>query len=347
MAIPYKTIIEAASRAYSPNSPIMREKIHHRLEWLWGLGYGMLEGHLHNFFDPELVEILLNENLVLFAQPELVREIFLLTSNIPSRSSKRRRMVQDLYEGRDSFEYLVLPVDPSSETTPRVLISSVPPHLTICSSVGKLIKRWGYGVDRFHAVGNLLITLVKTSAAGATLVPTRHTFIYLRYIHESWATCYVPPGFLGLEEPCGGEESDDSEDEESDEDARSSTMEWELSDEPKRRLLPHEFEQEAVLKFPILRSADGEDDAISCDSHITGVEDMEEFAKASLARGDYVQNREWLEGMQSWVAGAVHADLCIVPGQMEDDSIEQPRAPASLDLDRPDYLFKHLLRSKT
>ncbi|KAJ7778777.1 hypothetical protein DFH07DRAFT_1056164 [Mycena maculata] len=342
MAIPPNTIIEAASRAYRPDSPIIIDEICHRLEWVWGLEYGVLEEYLSKFFDPQLVNILIDDDLIPLAHPDLIKKIFL--AKITGTSSKPRIMIQELYQGCQSFEYLVLPVDPASGVPPRVLSSSVPPHLTICSSVGKILKRWGYSRAEFDAVRDSLIELVQASPpAGSTFIPNVDAFINMQYLHETWSTCSVSSRFLGLEDSDGEEESD--------EDTASSTMEWEietLDDEPQRRLLPHEFEKDPVLKIRPVQVVDDDDEVLSQDSYITGVEDPEEYAKASLARGDY--DRTWLKGMEQWVQGAsavVDDQMLLNDSQIEEDSREQPRVATSLDLDRPDYLSRHQARTTT
>ncbi|KAJ7491088.1 hypothetical protein FB451DRAFT_1514501, partial [Mycena latifolia] len=168
-----------------------------------------------------------------------------------------------------------------------------------------------------------------------------NTFIDLKYIHERWATCYVSPSFLGLEQSDNGES-----------DVASSAMEWEAqtmaySDEPCRRLLPHEFEQELLVKIRQLPPTHDDDDSISCDSHITGADDPEAYAKASLERADEA-DRSWLEGIDTWAASALHAggELFSNDAQIEDPR-DPPRRLASLDLDKPDYLSKYEIRPRT
>ncbi|KAJ6606151.1 hypothetical protein DFH09DRAFT_1353362 [Mycena vulgaris] len=331
-------ILDAASRGWSRRSPVPRDKIRYMLEWSWGLEYGTLDEHVNKFSDPHLADIMMDDNLILVAHSALVRKIYLLASNLPLRATGLRTMVQDIYEDCKSFEYLVLPVDASSGITPRLLISSVPPHLTIPTSVDKLLKRW---VD-FDAAGDSLITLVETSPpTGATFIPD--SFMRLRYTHEAWATCYVSSRFLGLEDSDEGEDVDDAE---------SSTMEWEVqtlsySDEPSRRLLPHEFDQEPIVKIHRVPSTEEEDDAISYDSYITGADDPEAYAKA-IASGGYEADSSWLEGIESWAESAKGFDdeMMLNEGQIEEDSKEGPRVVTSLDLDKPDYLSKPKLLSK-
>jgi len=295
---------------------------------------------LARFLDPDFVNILMDDNFIVLAHSDAIKKIFLATSNAPIGFVESRAVMHDLFPGSESFEYLVLPVDPSTGVTPRLMVSSVPPHLSISLCVDKVFKRWGYG--EFAALGSSIIKLVADSSpTGATFKPNSHTFIFLRYIHERWATRHIPPRFLGIEE-----DSNSDSDEESAE--GSSTMEWEVctiaseDDEPQRRLLPHELGADPVPKFRPVSHAD-EDDAISYDSHITGVEDPEEFYQASLARGVYETDPSWSKGIQSWAESALGVDdekMLLNDGQIEEDPGEQPRFAASVDLDKPDYLSR-------
>ena len=205
----------------------------------------------------------------------------------------------------------------------------------------KILRRWGYSLVNFEAMGDSLLKLIKTAyPAGATFKPNILTFVNLKYVHEIWAIIDIPQRFLGFE----GSDEDESED------AASSTMVWEvqtLPDEPQRRLLPHELDEDPVFKniVPVIRAhvrAHDDDDAISCDSHITGVEDPEEYVKASVARGDYMPSRTWLKGMERWAqrASEVVKDQVLVNDEQINEaySREQPRVATSLDLDKPDYL---------
>ncbi|KAJ7228218.1 hypothetical protein GGX14DRAFT_611750 [Mycena pura] len=116
-----------------------------------------------------------------------------------------------------------------------------------------------------------------------------------------------------------------------------------------RRLLPHELEQDPVFEkiLPVIR-AHHDDDTISCDSHITGVE---EYAKANVARGDYKPMRTWLKGMRRWAQSAsevVEDQVPVNDEQIEEAySREQPRVVTSLDLDKPDYLSMSIYTGST
>ncbi|KAF7353814.1 hypothetical protein MVEN_01067000 [Mycena venus] len=293
ISIPAAAVVEATGRAYGTGIPPVEEEVRSRLEWAWGLKRGTLDEHLGRFVDTQFVEILMNDNFIVIAHSDAIMKIFLATSNAPFGFVKSRTVMHDLYLGSESFEYLVVTVDPSAGISPY-------------------------------------------ATAGATFQPNAHTFTLLRYVHEGWATCYVPPRFLGVEEGS-------NEDEESDEE--SSTMEWEVGtvasedDEPQRRLLPHEFETDPVPKFQPVSGAI-EDDAISVDSYITGVEDPEEFYKTSLARGIYETDPSWSKGIRSWAQSASGIDdekVLLNDGQIETDPREKPRVATSLNLDKPDW----------
>ncbi|KAJ7042005.1 hypothetical protein C8F04DRAFT_1078005, partial [Mycena alexandri] len=292
---------------------------HCRLEWTWGLEYGALTDHLEGFnSDRQMADILANDDLI-------------------------------AVYGRSSFEYLVLPVDPSSGILPRLLVSSVPPHVTVAPSVDHLLKRWGYERDLFDAAcESIMQNVAANPPAGATFQPNSHTFAIIQYLHERWATRCVPSRFRGLDDSDGDEEegvvikSDEG----------SSTMEWEVAtlasedEEPQRRLLPHELAADPVVKFrTLVRVADDGDDAISCDSYITGLEGKpEEFSKASIARAKYDdEDAAWEQGIQSWAQGAsVVTDerMLLNDDQIEEDPREQPRVATTLDLEKPDYLAR-------
>ncbi|KAJ6457088.1 hypothetical protein C8R47DRAFT_175206 [Mycena vitilis] len=287
----------------------------------------------------------MDDNLILIPNSLDLTKIYLATADAPIGFVKCRKPIQNLYEGC-TFEYLILPIDPASKTTPVSLVSSVPPHLTISSTVDKILKRWGYKASTFRSLRSAFVDLVKKSSAiSATFTLRVNDFTRLRYVHERWATLYVPPSFLGLEPD---EDEDAEEDETIESEAGSSTMEWEVGtagdEEPQRRLLPHEMEAEPIYVTKFLaanRSRDEDDELISHDSHISGVDDPDEFAKASKALGDYEKDASWSKGIQSWTTDVLRVDddqMVLNDTQIEEDPQEKPRVAASLDFDDPDFV---------
>ncbi|KAJ7105040.1 hypothetical protein C8R44DRAFT_887045 [Mycena epipterygia] len=100
-------------------------------------------------------------------------------------------------------------------------------------------------------------------------------------------------------------------------DSSSDSIDWDVGSsagascprKPNCRVLPCELQQDPPTQlFPSAANKDdAKDDVISSDSHITGVEDLEEFAKANLARGDYQSDRAWLRGIKSRAEGNLGA----------------------------------------
>ncbi|KAJ7611742.1 hypothetical protein FB45DRAFT_1065766 [Roridomyces roridus] len=330
MSVPADRLLEAAGRAWSLQTRVSSDDMRHKLEWAWGLPHGTFYNHVNAYTGPAIVDLIMNDDLILIPHPELVLKLHVVAASMPwGFSSTRRVAIQDVYQGCQNFEYLVLPLEASSTVPPRAVFSPIPPHLTISCCVDKILRRGGYAVTVFDGIRDSLISHARDkSVSGATFVLNKSAFAGLTFIHGSWADASVPRRFLGL-------------DEDSDGDSGSSTMEWEAQTPPaetKQRLFPHELKQDPVLKFwaPV---AD-DDDAVSWDSHITGVE-PEQLAQASIAKGDYSSDEAWLKGVESWVestAGALENEELIPAKPIEDNSDEQPRAIASLDLEKPDFI---------
>ncbi|KAJ7684411.1 hypothetical protein DFH06DRAFT_1155561 [Mycena polygramma] len=329
MRISVATVIEAAARAYGRREdPLPFDQVRHKLEWVWGLAYGTLDQHINEFDDRQVANILVDDDLILVPDVEDIDKMKFHCSNLPNTVSKSRVMINDVRNPVASSPF---------GTAPQLLVSSIPPHLTICSSVDKIVHKWGWRRDN-DACESMVNIVVAIPPSGATS-PDLHAFMYLRYLHQTWATHYVPPRFLGLE---GSDEvQEDSEE-------GSSTMEWAVctadDEEPQRRLLPHEFEAEPVYVTKFLaanRSGDDDDELISHDSHISGVDDPEEFAKASMALGDYQKDSSWSEGIQSWTTDVLGVDddqMMLNDAQIAEDPQEKPRVATSLGFDEPDYV---------
>ncbi|KAJ7842835.1 hypothetical protein B0H14DRAFT_2586088 [Mycena olivaceomarginata] len=259
-----------------------------------------------------------------------------------------------LYKGCKSFEYLVLPIDPANTVPLRILTLEVPPHLALCTTYGKIVKTWGF-LPRKVCDANQ-ISLVKRANEATQGKHQGRPALGMRQLQEvecvhrkwSWAD-YVPPSFLfedsdrtmTMVEP--DEEPSDRKRKSPD---RSSAARHDS--EPKRRLLSLELQAPVKVEIRLFPSVDGKDenndDAISVDSHISGVEgDPEEFVKASRARGDYEVGRKWLKKMKRWAAGTSGADTgetLFNDAQINDDWRERPRDASSLDLDKPHFLAR-------
>ncbi|KAJ7450034.1 hypothetical protein B0H11DRAFT_2078168 [Mycena galericulata] len=354
MAISSAAIIAYATPLHKLNIPGICEEVRDRLEWTWGLGHDRLNEHLGKFVDP-LLDIT-DGTILVFPHSDIIRDIWFRTRFL--RSGIRRPNIQKVYKGIKAFQYLVLAIDLSSPIPARNVVSEVPPHLVLCATYGKIKRTWGHlpGKD-FARIRALIIERLQTDTK-PVLGP--RDFEIMPHIHRQWSMIdRVPSSFLSEDSDQTMVEEDESPDvkaipapaPEPDSDSDSdSSMDWEVGSsascyhEPKRRLLPCELKQD-FNSIPI----DEEDDMISSDSHMTGVEDPDEFAKASIARGDYEEDGEWLEGMAKWAketSGATE-QILLNDGQIPDDPREQPRVATSLDLDKPDYLSKSTKRTTT
>ncbi|KAF8198155.1 hypothetical protein K438DRAFT_1966902 [Mycena galopus ATCC 62051] len=350
MAIPSASIVDLATPIHKRDAPGIQEETRDRLEWTWGLGHGHLDKHLQEFVDPQ--GILTDESLLIFPRNDIIHKL----SSRGGQSSSRRPHIQKLYEGCKTFEYLVMPLDSANILPARILTSEVPPHLVVCTTIGKMLKAWAAWRRRDWDAGCVLL-VERTKAVPhngrPALGPWQLT--QMESLHGRWTwTEYVPPSFLSEdsdqtmvepeEEHHGGKRK--STHSNSDAEASSSGSRH----EPKRRLLPSELQRPPIIRlFPSVDSDEDTDadehELISNDSHVSGIDgDPEEFAKASMARGDYEVDRKWLKGIRRWAAKASKADAdetLLNDEQIKEDSREQPRDATSLDLGKPDYLRRH------
>ncbi|KAJ7272784.1 hypothetical protein C8J57DRAFT_1506380 [Mycena rebaudengoi] len=329
------------------------------LEWAWGLGYGGLEEYLGTFDDPVFMQILVDEKSVIIPPDDSVKQIWKRKSML--KAGQVRPRIQDVYEGCDSFEYIVLDIDPSAPVPPRILFSQVPPHLVICTTYGKLSVRWGdLRVRNFNATLDSLLQLAQTC------IPTKPMpdISRIRLIYHAWSNEYIPPRFLGLDalptpEPVPKKRPEPPVEVSSDNDSDSvSDSEWSSSfyEEPQRRLLSCEggahdpCNEGKIRMFPTADrnnydydDDDGdedkdEDDALSIDSHISGVDNPEEYAQKDR---EHKPNRGFLKRMASWAEGTSGSDSREEPllndSQIVEDPTELPRVASALDLTKPDY----------
>ncbi|KAJ7218975.1 hypothetical protein B0H12DRAFT_326769 [Mycena haematopus] len=272
----------------------------------------------------------------------------------------RQSHIHKLYNGRKTFEYLVLSTDAPGAMPPRILTSEIPPHLALCTTFGKMLKAWGLLPRKdWDAKQVSVVERAKAVLHDGRPALGMWQLTLMDQVHRKWTwAVYVPPSFLSADsdqtmvEP--QEEHRDTKRKSTSSDVELDACSSDSRHEPKRRLLPSESHSAppfTVRLFPSVDSEadeDDDDDTISNDSHISGVEgDPEEFAKASLARGDYEVDRKWLKGIRRWAKRASSADAdetLFNDAQIKNDSRERPRDAASLDLGKPDYLLRHTSR---
>ncbi|KAF7340833.1 hypothetical protein MSAN_02112700 [Mycena sanguinolenta] len=301
-------------------------RIRARLEWTWGLGHDHLDEHLLEFDDP--INMLTDETIL-------------------------------LYDGLKTFEYLIVSADAEGLPAPRILTSELPPHLVLCTTHGKMLKAWGK-LPRKVWDANRAAVVKRAKAVPQNGWPALDIWqlTLMQQTHRRWTWAeYVPPSFLFADPD---QTMVEPEEERTNPKRKSGSSDFAASSssgsryEPKRRLLPSEFESPPLFVVRMLaaeknRDDSDDDDAISNDSHISGVEgDPEAFAKASAARGDYEVDPKRLKGIRRWAKRASRADVdetLLNDEQIKDDSQERPRDVASLDLGRPDYLLRNTGRT--
>ncbi|KAJ7031728.1 hypothetical protein C8F04DRAFT_1109561 [Mycena alexandri] len=345
MAISVTSIVTFATQINKLNIPGIQDEVRDRLEWTWGLRHGQLDEYLQTFVDPE--GVLADDSVFVFPPSKLILDVWLRHER--KKFGVRKPHIDKLYKGRTSFEYVVVPVDPASPVATRILVAQVPPHLVLTTTTGKIMKTWGFLPPKeSDALSVALLSRANATTISAGWPPLRTSDLNTMYnLHSAWSWAdYVPPSFLS-------ETSDQTLVEEDEEEidysrpimigsgkriSRSEAGSSASCREPKRRLLPSELQQ-------AFASADDDDDAVSSDSHISGVEDPEESARA--LGDEELEDGAWVQEMENWAAGTAGADeeALLNDAQITDDPRETPRVATSLDLERPDYLSKHKIRT--
>ncbi|KAJ7488908.1 hypothetical protein FB451DRAFT_1552853 [Mycena latifolia] len=353
MAISAADIIAYVIPEYEANTPGISDEVRDRLEWTWGLGHNRLDEHLSNFADPQ--PVLTDDAVLVIPHTDIINTIS--ARNWRAKSGIIRPYIQKLYKGRRSFEYLVVPIDPDSPVPARILVSEIPPHLALCTTAGKVMKIWGYLTGAaYAAVRASLIERSKVAIDSSRPALSTTDLDTIHSVYRIWSFVdYVPPSFLSEDWDQTMVEAEDSPDAKSASESASgsssgSSMDWEVGSsascehEPRRRLLPSELQQDVNAR----PSTDGDDeDALSSNSHITGVEDP---AKASIERKDCEVDRAWLKGITHWAEGAEAVgdeEMLLNDDQIKEDPREQPRDATSVDLNRPAYLSRRKIRTAT
>ncbi|KAJ6510836.1 hypothetical protein C8R45DRAFT_397264 [Mycena sanguinolenta] len=343
MSIPSSAVIDLVTRISKGDTPTQVRK---RLEWTWGLGYDHLDEHLQEFDDPQ--SLLTDESVLIFPHNDILQQLFY--RNMAGKLGVRRPYIQKLYNGDKTFEYLVLPTDAASPLPPWIMTSQLPPHLVVCTTFGKMLKAWRKlpGWD-----ANLVSVIERAKAVPHNGRPALRLsqLTQMDNITRKWTWAdYVPPSFMSADSDQTMVEPEDEHPAAGHAKRKSTSSGFEPSSsgsrhEPKRRVLLSELELPPA--FAVDCDTDDDDDAISHDSYISGVEgDPEEFVKASVARGDYEVDPRWLTGIWRWAKRASNAegDETLNDEQINDDPREHPRDVGSLDLGKPDYLMRDTRR---
>ncbi|KAJ7077403.1 hypothetical protein B0H15DRAFT_955100 [Mycena belliarum] len=280
------------------NEPGISIQVRNRLEWTWGLGHTHLDEHLSEFTDP--LHVFTDDSLFVIPSKDTIRDIHRRTWHM--KFGARRPHIRKLYNGRTSFEYLVIPVDSRSPLPGRIVVSEVPPHIAVATTYGKIMQQWG------HLTG-AASTAIRTSLVERCAIVFDPPFsLYdlsvMQGVYRSWALVdYVPASFLSEDSGETMIEAEDSPDTTPapEQSVSNDKIDWDVGSsascehEPRRRLLPRELEQD-LNDLPSVVSDDDEEDEDDVDSHLTGVTDELEA------------DHRWLEGIARWaeVTAAAH-----------------------------------------
>ncbi|KAJ7230470.1 hypothetical protein GGX14DRAFT_583398 [Mycena pura] len=333
MPLPLDLIVNAAVPPHKQGTPGIFKETQTRLEWAWGLEYGTLEDHLYSYSDPALEAVLKDDKYVLAFHPNVTSRMF---AHSDTKWDIKRPFVQELYHGAASFDYVVLHVNPAAAIPPWVLVSAVPPHLTVCTSAAKLQKH-GWNVapttKRRHLEALFYLPITFTPS-DAIPIPKPFALFQLEYVYSAWKRTFVPPNFCaGLPVPVAPVVKEEK-------DWEWKTMKFSSScDTPPGRI------EDNPSVYDLM------EEDMSNDSYISGADNPEDYAKASLARDGYLSNGRWLKGMKRWVQSLAHGptgdDMMVDDNDaiLQGYSKEQACAVASLDLGKPDYLSRRPQRN--
>ncbi|KAJ7765758.1 hypothetical protein B0H16DRAFT_1883179 [Mycena metata] len=337
-------IADAARRAWDPENPTSIEEIHWELEWSWGLEYGTLKDHLEGInSDRQMADILADANLIVVAAPETIGKMSLHLSQSPMTDSST-------YEDT-RFARCMGPA-PLNTLSSRLTLQAESFHG--CSFLASLLTlRWLPRSTTFSSAGATrnVPSMLRSSPSSDMLQrtprleppsnpPRIHSWACGLYTNDGRGFMFRHAFMIPKLRPTRRI-------------ARREAVLWRGNtphatlasedEEPQRRLLPHELKVD--FNEALRAAADEGDDAISCDSYITGLEGKpEEFSKTSMARAKYdEEDAAWEQGIKSWAQGASVVDderMLLNDDQIEEDP-EQPRVATTLDLKKPDYLARH------
>ncbi|KAF7294553.1 hypothetical protein MIND_00991800 [Mycena indigotica] len=319
MPLPLKLILDDCIPLH-----ILEDNIHQicraRLEWSWGLPVGSLESYLSLFTDPVVEELLADDKSILIVEPDVAESTNI--AMMDRREELRQPCpIDEVYNGQQSFEYLVFEADKSSRVPPRLISSPIPPHLTIGRSVMKLFLNRIFP-DEGAALLEALLKLPTSCKLWpeSTIISTYSMLdTGLGYAFRMWMLAKVPPGFIaGLTDAQLPDESDGSGGVSL---ASHSCYSDETSRTPPRRLLPEELARDP-----------NDEDAITDDS----------VSEVEMAKRRRKYEDRWIKGVSSWVRETDGLDVSAYNDEevriVDEEFKEAARTLSSVELDKPDYL---------
>ncbi|KAJ7077404.1 hypothetical protein B0H15DRAFT_955101 [Mycena belliarum] len=334
MAISAAHIIAYMTSPLKVNDPGISIQIRNKVEWTWGLGHNYLDEHLGQFTDA--LHLFADDSLFVIPSKDMISDIQDHFRGV--KLGDRRPHIRKLYRGRTSFEYFVIPIDSKNPLPSRKVVSEVPPHIAVATTCGKVVQQWGYLVGAAYDAVRASLIERSEMVPGSTL--SLHDLDSLQHIYRTWTLGdYVPASFLSEDSDETMIEAEDldspyttpapapsvsNDKNKTDSEVRSSAS---GEHSPRRRLYPHEIEQD-------IHDQPDEDD------YASGVEEPTE--------ADSEEDRWWLEGIMRWAEGTKAArdeGILLNDSQIQEDPREEPRVATSVDLARPDYLSRRTTRT--
>ncbi|KAJ7077395.1 hypothetical protein B0H15DRAFT_861724 [Mycena belliarum] len=350
MAISAAEIVAYMTNPLRANEPGISIQIRNRLEWTWGLGHNHLDEHLSQFTDP--LHIFTDDSVFVIPSKDMICDIHSHTLDLkfgvrrPHIRKVRECLAERLlyligfspqvYKGRMSFEYLAIPVDSQNPLPGRKVVSEVPPHIALATTSGKMMQHWGYLTgDAYDAV---CASLIERSATVLGTPLSLRDLSMIWGVHRKWSFVdHVPASFLAEDSDATMVEAEDLDSPDTtpapepsvsndknkmDKEVRSSAS---GGHSPRRRLYPHELEQD----FNDLPSVASDDDREVRSSASGGhsprrrlypheleqdfndlpsvASDDDSEDEVDGVTGEPEADRRWMDGIARWAEGTAAA----------------------------------------
>ncbi|KAF7307202.1 hypothetical protein MIND_00513800 [Mycena indigotica] len=165
-----------------------------QLEWCWGLPLGSLDSHLSSFTDPAMEALLEDDSSLIAIHPSLVSALLVQFR----RKRRQPPHIDGLYNGRKMFDYIVLDANKAATIPPRLISSSIPPHLTLGPTSTKLSKNMFTSSRGREKRIRALFELPNACQPwpGITVDHLHPYFTCIDYTFKQWLIATVPPDFL-------------------------------------------------------------------------------------------------------------------------------------------------------
>ncbi|KAJ7056984.1 hypothetical protein C8F01DRAFT_339626 [Mycena amicta] len=292
------------------------EGVRTRLEWEWGLNYKSLDEHLGEF--PDTDPLLDDDRVLVLPHDDDLEELSIRDrmALFPSRGPH----VSQIYAGRQSFNYFVLPLDPTSALPAHRVDLAIPPHVVLIRTGAKLMRAYGGKPIRDDPIGRELIQRIEKITEPDPFVVTNRQIFLIRHLYRIWTRVgYISPTFKsGESDATLVEEAPVIPVSYSPKRPRSRIID--LDPEPQRHATASELEKDFNQDDDSGSEIDGDD-----------------------------SNPTWVEDVQQWADTASHVaehDDELLVNNISYDVLERPRTFASVDLGQPDYRKRSNLKRR-